>query len=222
MENTSINSIFQHYVRNHTSEKFSIRRVILKEDTGDFMLQSVHFPLKVCDIVKRAKDGQECRFNIDSARLTFIEAPEHARDDEDRSDRTAVPDLCEAPPGTMAEESLDVQDICMRAMEAVKQTGRGQDFVSVLTALANGTLEPENIVVHCLLDIGNFLSAESLRNVRYNTTTLDFWSLVYKMFRGKATRFFRGTMSASNDKTEGKTELNYYYGYLSWLMDCSV
>ena len=96
----------------------------------------------------------------------------------------------------------DLENLFRRALHVVEQTGRGKNSVSVLEALANGTLDPHNIAFHLLLDIENLLSSESLYHVRYTiTTTLDFWS--QKMFRGKATRFFRGTMSADADETEG-------------------
>ena len=100
---------------------------------------------------------------------------------------------------------MNTVDICTRAIKVFEDVGRGEDFLSVLRASANGTLVPQNIAVHLLLDIGHMLSQESLQNIRYNSTTLDFWTLVYKMFRGKATRFFRGTMSLNTDEFEGDT-----------------
>lgn len=69
-----------------------------------------------------------------------------------------------------------------RAYDAIKQTGRGEDFVSLMKAISNGTLNPKHIAMHLLLDIGNFLSAETIRNVRYSDVTLDFWAVVYRMF----------------------------------------
>ena len=198
VESNAVNSIFQHYTNNHASHTFSLRRKILNESNGNFMYRSIHFPVKVCDIMLKIKSGKQCFFDLDSGKLTFRNAPvcitnpEHSHElcsmyEADHSDDTYKEEDTTIPSG----------DICTKALQVVEETGRGKDFVHVLKSLADGSLDPRNICFHLLLDIGNLLSCESAKNMRYNTTTLDFWSLVYKMFRGKSTRFFRGTMSAA-------------------------
>ena len=95
-------------------------------------------------------------------------------------------------------------EVFRNALEVIESHGRGDDFKSLLIALADGTLDPTNIALHLLLDIGNVLSKACLTEVRYNKTTLDFWSLVHKLFKRKATRFFRGPMSSELETRAGE------------------
>ena len=99
-------------------------------------------------------------------------------------------------------EAKDIETF-KSAYEVLKTIGREEDFMSVLSSLSNGTLHPSNIALHLMFDIGN-LSQVSFRQVRYNKTSLDFWAIVHRLFKGKATRFFRGSMLAPQDTHEGK------------------
>ncbi len=80
-------------------------------------------------------------------------------------------------------------------LRVISETGRGGDFISVLKAIECGTLPVENLGLQLFLDIGKFLQAPTINRVRYSKVSLDFWTLVHKMFKGKATRLFRGIMT---------------------------
>jgi hypothetical protein len=51
---------------------------------------------------------------------------------------------------------------------------RHHDFISVLKSLVEGTLDVKNVALHLLLDIGKFLRQNTLTNMRYHQTSLDF------------------------------------------------
>ena len=87
------------------------------------------------------------------------------------------------------------EEIFHAAINVVKESGRDQDFLAVLEGLASGALNPHNIAVQLFLEIGAFLSAETVNNVRYSSLTLNFWTLVKKLFHGKATNFFGDTVN---------------------------
>ncbi len=72
------------------------------------------------------------------------------------------------------ESEHQLLSVMKDAFEVIKQTGRGHDFLSLMKSISTGTLDPKHIALHLLLDIGNFLSAETLMNVRYSDVTLDF------------------------------------------------
>lgn len=59
-----------------------------------------------------------------------------------------------------------------RALQVIEETGRGADFLSVMQGIADGLLDPHNIALHLLIDIGSFLAAESLSNVRYKGSVI--------------------------------------------------
>ena len=66
------------------------------------------------------------------------------------------------------------------------------DFVAVLKAIWNKNLSVKNITLHLLLDIGQFLRQNTVYNIRYHLTTLNYRTVFNKLFKGKAIKFFRG------------------------------
>ena len=88
-----------------------------------------------------------------------------------------------------------------RVISVLKEMQRSEDFISVLESIAPKKLQG-NIALHLLLDVGQFLRQDTVHSMRYSETTKEFWTLVHKMFKGKAVRFFTG------EKGEGtKTEV---------------
>ena len=88
----------------------------------------------------------------------------------------------------------------------MESNGRRNDFVKTLKSIADKTLPINNIALNLLLDIGRFLDCNTVHNMRYNKTTLDFWTIFHKLFRGKGIRFMRGLKASGldgNPKEEG-------------------
>lgn len=185
-----------------------MRRQFLNEHNGQLMFRSVHFPIHISDIVKEIESGKQCTVDLDAAKIYFQEFPGNintSEPDESKPENMQNDTIIEKSKADEKECTRDdtLQELFGKTNKLFEETGRGDDFKAVLRALSNGTLNPQNIAVHLLLDIGNLLSSSSFKNVRYSDTTLDFWAVVYKMFRGKATRFFRGTMRAESNQKEG-------------------
>ena len=68
---------------------------------------------------------------------------------------------------------------------------RADDFKSVLDAIGNGKLI-DNIVLNLLQDVGKLpRQGTSVKNMRYSKTSLDFGTMVEKLFKGKAVSFFQ-------------------------------
>ena len=63
---------------------------------------------------------------------------------------------------------------------------------SVIKCLASGKLSMNNIALNLLLDLGQYLNQQSSTQMRYSQTSLDFWVVVQKHFKGKEVRFFTG------------------------------
>ena len=49
-----------------------------------------------------------------------------------------------------------------------------------------------NIALNLLLDLRQYLNQQSSTQMRYSQTSLDFWLVVKKLFKGKGVRFFTG------------------------------
>ena len=150
----------------------------------------------------------------------------------DKQDNAKVLEEQELNDDELNNGKPDIKDIdtFKNAYEVLKMDGRGEDFMAVLSSLSNGTLHPSNIALHLLLDIGNLLSQVSCRHIRYNKTSLDFWAIVHGLFKGKATRFFRGSMPAPQSTHEGiyididkerhyHSYVYFYYQYSDVLQD---
>ena len=195
-----------HNIQNHSDKDFKIRRRILNDVSGELLMRSVHFPINISDIKKRLGEGKKCIIDVDHSTIRFkrpktdCETAFNSKEEE-IINVTPIENNINHPIENSGDEDTEK---FKKTLEVIKESGRGDDFISVLDGIISGTLDPKNIAFHLMLDIGNFLSSETIKNVRYNTVTMDFWSVVYKMFRGKATRFFRGSMATDIDDKEGK------------------
>jgi hypothetical protein len=106
----------------------------------------------------------------------------------------------EDPPKKEEEIEYRLAQYLPQLIEKLKTIGRSEDFFNVVEAIVIGKLRLENIALHLLLDIGLFLSVESSSEMRYSQTSIDFWLVVQKLFKGKGLRFFRGIRSANRMK----------------------
>ena len=110
--------------------------------------------------------------------------------------------VTEDPSALPCVEQEDLENLFRRALHVVEQTGRGKNSVSVLEALTNHAKHWIHII---LLFICYLTLAICCLQNHYSmcATPPPHWTFGLKMFRGKATRFFRGSMSADADETEG-------------------
>jgi hypothetical protein len=74
-------------------------------------------------------------------------------------------------------------------VSALQSVGRCDDFISVLQSISNGKLDIRNLALRLLLDVGKFLNCNQMR---YSQTSIYFWLLIQKLFKGKVLCFFRG------------------------------
>ena len=88
-------------------------------------------------------------------------------------------------------------------LDILKQIGRCDDFISVLESIVSGKLDVKNMALHLLLDVGQFLNANAPSGMRYLKTSLDYWLVIQKLFKGKGFRFFRGVKTGPAKKLKG-------------------
>ena len=69
--------------------------------------------------------------------------------------------------------------------------------------LQSGKLDVKNMALHLLLDVGQFLNANAPSRMRYSKTSLDYWLVIQKLFKGKGVRFFRGVKTGPAKKLKG-------------------
>ena len=75
------------------------------------------------------------------------------------------------------------------------EEGRRVDLITIIESIVSGKLSIKNIALNLLLDLGQYLNQTSSGLMRYSKTTLDFWTIVQKLFKGKGIRFFTGEKS---------------------------
>ena len=96
---------------------------------------------------------------------------------------------------TPSGDPNDINKLFSAVLQQFADIGRENDFLSLLQCVADGRLDINNIALHLILDMGQFLSKTKVNSMRYSNVTLDFWLLVARLFKGKALRFFRGFMA---------------------------
>ena len=206
--------IAEHEVRQHLQDanKLSFRQRCLDPASGRIVWQSIHFNATLYEVKKMYDENRQVVIDMESKTLRY----KRKLDDGGGSLQSVIiQDSDVVTTETELQENNGPTDdellkIVRPAFDLIQEQGRGEDFLSVLTSIANGTLPPTNITLQLLLDIGPFLSVEKVSNVRYNSLIMNFWATLYKLFKGKALRFFRGYMaggtSISHDEDRLLTE----------------
>lgn len=196
----TIDNLLDHYFRNHANDKLKLRKRDLDSEDGTVKYIAVHFGINVKDFKDRIEKGQTYNINFETTTIQFKRKHSDKTIPDDQSSKRQLLDNTDNTENEKQETKFqaDGKDIetFKSALEVLKTHGNSDNFMAVLTLLSNGTLHPSNIALHLLLDIGNLLSQASFTQVRYSKTTLDFWAIVHRLFKGKATRFFRGTIPA--------------------------
>ena len=95
--------------------------------------------------------------------------------------------------GPVQEESdmQKLEKILPDVVHSLNDMGQADDFSSVLQAIAKGKIQ-NNIALHLLLDVGQLLRQDTPHSMRYNQTSLDFWTLLMKVVHGKGMRLLEG------------------------------
>ena len=93
-----------------------------------------------------------------------------------------------------------------------------QDFMLLVTQIANGQLSPLNITFLLCLKHAKWQLLESTTQMKYRDVTKRFWLVVYRLLKGKGLCFFSGPKNygqvVSKDTTRGKydpkkSEINF-------------
>ena len=82
-----------------------------------------------------------------------------------------------------------------QVLEVLKAQGRDDDFMSAIKGLANGTLSVDNMPLHLLLDVGQYVRESENDNIgamRYSKTSVDYWTVIRKLLHQKGITFLKG------------------------------
>ena len=194
----SPNELVHHQLKYHQCEghTFSLRRRVLSEKSGVFIYESQHYNITLADLAKRLHECKSVIIDTDNVNIRF-KRESMAGVCEDKKDNTLPRSEHADTDDTDLKPDVEAQllKILPQVLEALTNIGRRDDFVSVISSLASGELSVDNMALNLLLDIGRYLSCECTKQMRYTRTSLDFWLIIQKLFKGKAIRFFRGIQS---------------------------
>ena len=191
------NEILHHLDHYHPMEKLSVRARILCEKSGKYLYQSKHFPI-LCNEMKGfaidIANGKLKKLHTNTNEGQPLQK-QHLSDKDSVEIELPTNDPCyESKEDNTAQGETDwrnVMDIIPEVMDIMKSEGRDEDFCAVLEGIMSGTLT-QNIALHFLLDVGQFLRQPSVHSMRYSETSKKFWLAISKLFKGKGIRFFRG------------------------------
>ena len=191
----------KHHAENDDN-MLSIRQKVLDPKTAAMAWQYVHFGIPLHEVRDLCQKTKHVVIDMTNKTLQYEKSSEESTD-LDTVEFDEMEAVVNDPNMDPTDEEL-LQTI-RDTYNVIEQQGRGRDFLSVLNAISRRTLSAANITVQLFLDIGSFLSVERVSCVRYNPLTMNFWSTVYKLFKGKALRFFRGYMAGTgNTGDDGK------------------
>jgi len=177
--------MMKHLATYHAKRKLSVRHRWLDEASGILGYKSLHFD-SICGLVSTV--------DFLNSRVTVKKRPQIVCDEESyKKVKTDMPSDLSLKCGPVQEESdmQKLEKILPDVVHTLNNMGRADDFGSVLQAIANGKIQ-NNIALHLLLDVGQFLRQDTPQSMRYNQTSLDFWTLMMKVVHGKGMRLLEG------------------------------
>ena len=197
----TIDIVIEHNIKEHLDKDLKIKRKIFTEDSGQFAYRAVHFPRTVFSLKQQLDRGFKWVVDIETKSVRYKRAKKDPNivDDQDIDEATHHEQTLQND--TSCDD--DVKNLAVNVIRIISETGRGGDFLSALKAIQSGVLPVENIALQLFLDIGQFLSVQTVNHVRYSQVGIDFWTVVRKLFKGKATRLFRGFMAQESESSPG-------------------
>ena len=195
--------ILTHELKNHcdNSNAFTVRVRRLDQSTGNMEYVSQHYGIKLCDIKLRLESGSKVIIDTDEKKVRF----KQTNNPETESIPQQVSDS-----STESDEVLfeRMRHLLPDVMKILKESNREKYFISMLECLVSGKLSVHNISLNLLLDLAQYLNLVSSGQMRYSQTSLDFWLIVKKLFKGKGIRFFSGcktnVVKKRKEEDEGK------------------
>lgn len=156
-------------MQEHSHLKFKVRRLVLDGATGKNALQSIHFPTYVSEMIKKIRSGRKCIIDLDNQCIRYKQTLNHSADNDVEDDGDSQDAAVESV-GKIDNDNNDstaMRNVMVAAMDIIdEETRRGEDFISVMQAIVDGTLDPKNIALQLVLDIGKFLSDQAVYNMR--------------------------------------------------------
>lgn len=192
-EHDDIHQIIDHGVLAHKNNDLKIRSKILDDKNGEFVYQSLYLrPASIktfnC-LYNKLNSGFKYVVDLGGNQIGFkrterVETESNIDDDQSRCVEMVK-----------SNDDDEIKNTVVNVLRMIDETGRGDDFVSALKSIESGTLPVNNLSLQLFLDIGKFLKSPTINTVRYSQISLNFWTLVHKLFKGKAIRLFRGVMT---------------------------
>ena len=153
-----------------------IDKRMLDFQSGKLRYRSIHFPVQINEIANRIVDGDKCVIDIEKNKMRFKRVQDTQTEQINIEER----------------DQHKLNNLIPQVIRILQSNGRDNDFIKTLQAIVDNKLTTKNIALSLLLDVGKLLNEVSSKQMRYSKTSIEFWMVVKKLFRGKATRFFSG------------------------------
>lgn len=205
-----IDSVTIHETQHHQEKTLKIRYKQIDSSSGQFIFPSVDFGIPLTEIKKKIEEGCIFQVDLEQKKLRFKRPP--AVEETSPAKRQAIEKSVAVPVDDAQTEKNDMPspgpsgihpaELRFQAIEKIQNSlpevmalfsgteGRVEDFASVFQSLADGSLDADNTSLSLLLDVGRYLRQGCASNMRYPKESIDFWTVVYKIFKAKAIRFF--------------------------------
>ena len=218
--------IIEHSCKYHLQpgRKFSMRKKLLDESTGFFHYASTHFDLELNSIATKLHNGYKVYIDAEKKRISFKRplVTDKVGDSSVPENKTRDNQLSEVVPHDTQTSTLkELQAILPTLVQFLEDIGRSEDFLSSLTAISTGRLSLDNMALHLFLDIGQLLRTPQ-NMMKYSKTSIDFWTVIQKLFKGKAIRFFKGATSHKEIRGTNACKLNFHCTFLRQIFSAKL
>lgn len=173
-----VECLLNHVILNHSEcgkESFTVLRSFLCDKTGTSKYRRVQFGTTIENIVARKKNGEKIEIDMHTIQIRFKRqrtTHELQQQISDKIDNASNAD-CDTQDNTDCDlketDFSKVAEIMPVVLAKLNSIGRVGDFVAILELLATGKLNPQNMALHLLLDVGKYLKTESVCEMRYST-----------------------------------------------------
>ena len=84
------------------------------------------------------------------------------------------------------QEKLYDAELMSKLVELLHDNSSLEDFMSLVTQLADGTLDPMNMAFLLCLDVAKLEKCQTTTSIRFRPETKQFWEVIYRVFMAKS------------------------------------
>ena len=100
-------------------------------------------------------------------------------------------------------------ELMKKLVEVLHDNSSLEDFLALITQLADGIIDPMNMAFLLCLDVAKLQKLQMTTSMRFRVENKQFWEVVYRVCHGKGLRLFSGSKSLGSFQSGHTTGRKY-------------